>query len=146
MVIKKDIKRFPNGFWQRPEGEQNAVEITKFFITDILAWKDADIKEKWCGNILKKNSLGGMLSVLFLQSPYNIINLVYPNRFKPWEFKRVPMNYWTVEIGNEAIKWLFEVKLKWSDSDIKKNFSGKVFIENGIGGMFHIVFKSIACH
>ena len=85
-----------------------------------------------------------MLSVVFLKSPYKIINLVYPNKFKPWEFKRVPMNYWTVEIGNEAIKWLFEVKLKWSDSDIKKNFSGKVFIENGIGGMFGILFKSIA--
>jgi len=51
MVIREDIKRFPNGFWKRPEAEQNAVEITKYLIADILVWKDADIKEKWCSNI-----------------------------------------------------------------------------------------------
>jgi hypothetical protein len=144
MVLRKDIVRFPNGFWKRPESDQNAIEITKYFITYILEWDDVDIKEKWCSNILKKNSLGGMLSVVFFKSPYNIINLAYPNRFKPWEFKRVPMNYWTLETGIEAIRWLFEEKLEWSDDDIKRNLSCNVFIENGIGGMFYVVFKSIA--
>lgn len=144
MVLRKDIMRFPNGFWKRPEAEQNAIQIIQYLIVDILGWDNDEIKEKWCGNILKKNSLWGMLSVVFLQSPYKAINLAYPNRFKSWEFKRVPMNYWTVETGNEAIKWLFEVKLKWTDNDIKNNFSGNLFIENGIGGMFYSVFKSIA--
>jgi hypothetical protein len=90
-----------------------------------------------------KNSLWGMLSVLFVQSPYKAINLAYPNRFKSWEFKRVPMNYWTVETGIVAIRWLIEEKLKWSEDDIKRNLSCNVFIENGIGGMFSVVFKSI---
>jgi len=82
-----------------------------------------------------------MLSVVFVKSPYNIINLVYPNRFKPWEFKRVPMNYWTVEIGIEAIKWLFEVKLRWSESDIKEKLSRNIFLENGLNGMLQGCFE-----
>lgn len=47
MVIRKDIGKFPNGFWQRPEAEQNAGEIIKYLITDVLGWDDKDIKEKW---------------------------------------------------------------------------------------------------
>lgn len=144
MVLRKDITKFPNGFWQKPEAEQNAIEITKYLIVDILGWDSIDIKEKWCGNILKKNSLKGMLSCVFNSSPYKVINLAYPNIFKPWELSRISIKYWTMETGIEAIKWLFEVKLQWSDSDIKENFTGNVLINNGIGGMFYIVFKSIA--
>ena len=41
--------------------------------------------------------------------------LIYPNKFKPWELKSAPNNYWNNETTLEAIKWMIEEKLKWND-------------------------------
>jgi hypothetical protein len=107
-ILKGKPKIFPIGFWQKPEGKKNAIEITKYLIESILQWKDEDIKKKINKKVFKEYKLGGMLGIVFGDSPYEAINLAYPNRFKPWELIGNPRNYWTKETGILATKWLIE--------------------------------------
>ena len=102
----KQIKRFPCGFWQKPDALENAKKCTKFMIECILNLSDNDIKEKLEVKTFQKNKLLGMLYTCYNNSPYYAINLTYPDKFKPWELRRVPMNYWNEETCKETIKWL----------------------------------------
>ncbi|MGG4555469.1 hypothetical protein [Paenibacillus humicus] len=60
---------------------------TKWGITHHLIPKVVDF------NFFKNHRLVGLFSA-FGDSPYEVINTVYPGEFRPWEFKSVPMNYW----------------------------------------------------
>lgn len=141
MVLRGDICKFPRGFWKRPEAEQNAIEVSKYLIETILKWSDDDIKNKLNGDTFCNNKLGGMIKYLFNYSPYKILEVMYPDRFKIWELN-VPKSYWTLETGIQTVKEFIEEKLKWSEEDVKKNLTSTTFIKNGLGGMFSIVFHS----
>ncbi|WP_195469757.1 hypothetical protein [Clostridium sp. D43t1_170807_H7] len=71
-------------------------------------------------------------------SPYLAINSVYINKYKEWEFKVVPKNFWRKEKSIEAIKWLIEEKIRLSDKDLKEQLSRKLFKDNGLSGMLQI--------
>jgi hypothetical protein len=142
-ILKGNPRIFPRGFWQKPEAEFNAIELTKYLIENILNWKDEDIKEKVNKQLFKKYKLGGMLGKVFRDSPYSAINLAYPNRFKPWELISNPRNYWTKDTGILATKWLVEEKLKLSKEDnIKEKISYKIFEDNLLDGMLQTVFNN----
>lgn len=141
MVINKNtLKKFPNGFWQRPDAEENAIKCIKYMIESILKWTDEDIKQNLCRNTFYKNALKSALEVMG-GSVYGALNKVYPNKFKPWELKRTPASYWNVQHGIIATKWLIEEKLKWSDEEIVSNLSANTFAEHGLRGMLHRVFN-----
>ncbi len=82
---------------------------------------------------------------LTMISPFsNIsINSLYPNIFKPWELgDHVANNYWNIEKGKEAVKWLVEDKLKWDEETLKKNLCKEIFKENNLYGMIQRCFNS----
>ena len=133
------LKSVPQRCWDK----ESAKEATKWLIEEILKWNDEDIKIKLCSKIFHKNGLGGMLQLLFNNSPYDAIENCYPGRFKPWEFKCIPNGYWNKETAAKATRWLIEEKLKWTDEDIKNNLSCKTFHENGLFGMLVVVFNYI---
>ena len=83
-----------------------------------------------------------MLRSCFDDSPYKAINSTYPNKFKEWEFKSVPMNFWIKEKGIEATKWLIEEKLKLTDEELKEQLSQKLFKDNNLYGMLNICFNN----
>ena len=122
MVLKGDIiKQFPKGFWQQPEAKQNAAKCTRYLIEEILKYDDEKIKEKNSVSLFSKNKLSGMLAICFNNSPYEAINNAYPNKYKEWEFKNVPLGYWeNKENGIKATKWLIEEKLKLDDEELKE--------------------------
>lgn len=122
--------------------EKTAKEAIIWLIEEKLKWTDYEICNKLNYKVFKENGLGGMFSTIFNNSTYNTINSTYPNRFKPWEFSTVPHNYWNEETAKESIIWLLEEKLKWTDEDIRKNLSRKIFRENGLGGMFSMFFNN----
>lgn len=128
----------PTRYWTTKTG----IEATKWLLEERLKWSDEEIKENWCGKILKENKLGGMRNVVYNASPYNCINSVYPDKFKPWEFKQVPRKFWSKETGIEATKWLIEEKLKWPDDTVKLQLSSNTFTDNGLAVMLRIVFHS----
>ena len=140
--LKGTRKTFIRGIWQRPDAVSNAIKVTRYLIEEVLKLSDEELKEKLSSKFFYENSLGGMLEYLFDRSPYKVINTVYPNRFREWEFKQVPNRFWSREKGIEATRWLVEEKLKLSDEELKEELSRKLFIDNGLVGMLQICFNN----
>ena len=116
--------RVPNSYW---ENEDNIRDALQWLFEDKL-----DIENN--GNItialndFDKYGLNGLVRY-FNNSPYEAINYMYPNRYKPWEKSNVPMNYWKNEDNiRDALRWLFEEKCNIDNvtrKDFKKyNLSG----------------------
>jgi hypothetical protein len=142
MILIGGIKKFPVGFWKGPEADKNAMEITKYLLEEILKWSAKDIKKKLSHSTFVEHRLNGMIQKVYNNSPFDAFNAAYPNRFKSWELGVVCRNYWKLENGIEATKWLIEEKLKYLENDICEKISFKVFIENGLGGMLTMLFNS----
>ena len=140
-ILKGTRKKFANGTWQRPDAIPNAIKVTKWLIEEKLKLTDEEIKEQLSVNLFRDNSLCGMLRSCFDDSPYKVINSTYPNKFKEWEFKSVPMYFWTKEKGIEATKWLIEEKLKLTDEEIKKQLSVNLFKDNNLSNMIGACFN-----
>ena len=107
-ILIGDRKIFAKGVWQRPDAIPNAIKIIKYLIEEKLKLTDEEIKEQLSVNLFKDNKLHGMLQSCFNDSPYQAINTAYPNKFKEWEFKMTPINFWSKEKGTEATRWLIE--------------------------------------
>ena len=135
-------KRFPMGTWIYFDVvDYNAAAIvTKAMIEYVLKWSEEELLKKLSTKTFKDNKLGGMLAKVFDGSTYAAINNAYPEKYKPWQFEHAPNSYWTKERAVEATIWLIEEKLKWSEEDVVKKLSKKIFYDNGLGGMLKAVF------
>ena len=140
-ILKGTRKKFVNGTWQRPDAIPNAIKVIKYLIEEKLKLTDEELKEQLSAKLFKDNKLLGMMYCCFSESPYLAINTTYPNKFKEWEFKRTPNDFWNEEKGIEATKWLIEEKLKLTDNELKEQLSIKLFEDNGLIGMLHYCFK-----
>jgi hypothetical protein len=132
LVRTGKIKKFPISTWSQPDSIEYATQILRFLFEKILNWTDEDIKTNLSVRTFSDYRLRGLLSEVFYNSPFKALDSVYPGRFKQWEIKHTPKNFWTRENLIKALKWMFEEKLKWSSADIKKNYSHRTFIENGL--------------
>lgn len=141
MIIKRELKIFPAGFWSTEESMEKAVKITKWVIEKKLRWSDEEIKMKFSLKTFKDNYLYGMLVSCFNGSPYSALNYIYPNKFKAWELRSVPNNYWSIENGVEATKWLIEDILEWDEIQVKNNLSSRTFKDNNLSSMFRCCFN-----
>lgn len=141
-ILTGKRKRFPNGYWCHNDGKEKAHKLTKFLLEKILNWSFNDICEHLKIETFRKYKLSGMISIIYGDSYYELINEIYPNTFKPWYFSTSGNSYWNLDTAKEATIWLIEEKLKWTDEDIKNNLTGKIFRENGLGGMLSIVFNN----
>lgn len=134
-----EFKMSPMGYWK---DVNNGIEATKWLIEERLKLNKIQIKEQLSIKLFKENNLIGMLSNCFNDSPYEAINMAYPNEFKPWEFSCVGQGYWQNEDNRRlAIKWLIEEKLQLSDEEIKKQVSFKLFKDNGLKGLLSCYFN-----
>ena len=141
-ILKGTRKKFIKGTWQRPDAIPNAIKITKYLIEEKLKLTDEELKDQLSKKLFEDNKLSGMLIQCFDNSPYKAINTIYPNRFKEWEFKMTPINFWSKEKGIEVTKWLIEEKLKLTDEELKNQLSQKLFKDNNLGGMLRICFNN----
>ena len=107
-------------------------------IEDVLKWSEEDVVRKLNGKTFTDNKLGGMFASVFNRSTYATINNAYPEKYKPWQFEYAPKSYWTKETAVEATIWLIEEKLKWSEEDVVKKLSQKIFYDNGLRGMLRV--------
>lgn len=136
------IKTFPNDFWKQSNSLEISKTLTKYLIEDILQLSNEDIKTKFNRKLLRDNKLGGMLLICFNSNHFKALDNAYPNLFKEWEFGSVSHGFW--EDNNNcinAIKWLIEDELKWSDEEVKLNLSKKTFKENNLGNLFKNYFN-----
>lgn len=136
LVLNGKLKKFPKGFWNKHGGIENAKEIMKYLFEDVLAYSDKDILANVTQDFFIPHRLRGMMILCFNGSPYDAINSLYPDRFKPWEYCMSKLRYWKDKDNCiKATKWLIEEKLKWNEEDVKKKINNKTFIENGLNGM-----------
>ncbi|MCW1941875.1 DUF4046 domain-containing protein [Bacillus anthracis] len=82
-------KSFPPGTWSEDVDGQLKKRIIRYLIEDVLKWSDEDIKEKWNQKFIKKLKLTSVMQI-YRGSPYEMLNVAYPNRFEPWELKQAP--------------------------------------------------------
>ncbi len=126
----------PNSYWTK----ESAIKATKWLIEEKLKWSEEELFKGLSIKIFRKYGLSGMINHVYNNSPYSAINSAYPDKYKPWQFPNVPLSYWNNETAAEATKWLIEEKLKWSEEDVVKKLSQKIFYDNGLRGMLARVF------
>lgn len=117
---------------------ENCINVTEYLI-EKDNWTDEDLKTRPISDLLNKYNVITIYNK-FNGSPYALINAVYPNKFKPWELLYTPKNYWNLDTGKEAVKWLLEEKLKWTDNTILKNYSYQLFKDYKLVAMLNLVF------
>ena len=128
------------GYWK---DINHGIEATRWLIETKLRLTDEELKEQLSAKLFNNNGLGGMLHHCFNASPIKAIQITYPNKFHPWEFKTVGKKYWNDDQNKiTAIRWLVEDKLKLTDDELKEQLSQKMFMDNGLGGMLKICFNS----
>ena len=137
-ILEGKIKRFPQHFWSGPGAEDNAKEVTKYFIEKVLKWNSEDIKGNLTEAVFRKHKLSGMLEYTFDRSPFKAIDNAYPGKFKEWEFKAVPKHLWeNTSKREEAIRWLLEK----TNKDKFDELTNVEFIEYGLGGLMDYLHK-----
>ena len=134
-------KNFPSGTWSGDKKYENAKNVTKTLIEVVLKWTYEDIKNKLTLNTFKKYSVLGMMVKVFNSSPYLAIENAYPGKFKQWELLCASNSFWNLNTAKKATIWLVEEKLNWSDEDVKKKISARIFKENSLGGMLTNLFN-----
>lgn len=145
-VLKQTLKRFPRDFWVNDENMnyKASAEITRYLIEEVLKWDDEKVKSDISCKVFFEHKLKGMLCTLFGDSVFAAIDNAYPGKYNEWELACTPRNFWNIENAKKATIWLFKEKLQWSDEKIKENISRKIFVENGLDTMMHVLFKNNA--
>ncbi|HEY8889351.1 MAG TPA: DUF4046 domain-containing protein [Clostridium sp.] len=138
LLLQGRIPNFPSGFWANRSVEESkdvAIKLLKYLIDERLKFNKEDVKREISKMFLTKYKLH-TASKLFGRSAIRYITCTYPEvEYMPWQFKhdKVPQNYWTQEenrIG--ALKYVFEVELKWGIDDIKENLNWEILKKQGL--------------
>lgn len=134
------FRRVPNGYWTK----ETAKEAVNWLVEEKLKITDDElILEYFDEKILSKYGMGTMFSNLFQKNIYLLFENAYPGRLKPWQFKRVPNEYWNKETAKQAVRWLIEEKLKITDDEqILERINCELFNSYGLRSMLNLVFNS----
>ncbi|WP_258166045.1 hypothetical protein [Bacillus sp. MYb209] len=90
----------------------------RWTIEEKLKLTDEEVKRHYNRSWMKKHRLSTPLMLYWDNSPYAMIQELYPDKFQEWEFANTPRNFWTKEKGLEVLKWVIEEKEKLSDSEL----------------------------
>lgn len=126
--------KVPHGYWKKDQHKKEAIH----WLFDVkLKWTDDMIKENTTIKVIKEHGLGGLVYTQFKGNAYSFVEIYTNGRIKPWEMKKTPKGIFKEESTQvEAVKWLFEQKLKWTDEDVKQKLSASTFRENGLSSLF----------
>ena len=122
LILIGGVGRLPSDFWDK----EGVIEAVKWIIEEKYKCSDEDIKSNLWSKIFTQYRLTGQI-YKYYNSIYDLINEIYPNRFKPWEMKKISLNFWNKERIIEATKWMIEEKLQWTEEDIKNNLTLNIF-------------------
>ena len=109
-----EYNQVPNYYWRGENGRKRAIEVVRYMIEEKCKMTLHEIPLRINYRFFKVHGLGGIFNS-FGDSPYQVINAVYPGHFQPWELANVPMNYWKdPENIKQSIDWLLFLKLGFS--------------------------------
>ncbi|PGZ25345.1 hypothetical protein COE50_27450 [Bacillus anthracis] len=124
-----ELKRTPKRFWTY----EKSLKILKKMIEEKEQLEDYELLEVYSLEWLIKNNLGGPCSMYFSDSPFKMLNAAYPNKFKEWQLKNVPKNFWTKEKSFEALYWWIEEKEQLTKENLLDVFSREWLKERNLG-------------
>lgn len=145
-ILSGKVNRFPRDFWTDDErqGYANAALITKYLIEEVLKWDNETLKKCISCKVFFKNKLKGMLWTAFNDSVFRAIENAYPGKYHEWELACTPRNFWNEETAIQATIWLFKERLDYTDEKICESRSRKIFVENGLDTMLHVIYGNNA--
>jgi hypothetical protein len=116
----------------------NYVDIIKYLIEDKYKMSDEDIlliTRDW----IQEHKLYGLSIHMFQGSTIDMINDIYPNRFKPWQYITSGNRYWQDENNvRKALEWfidqLFKDKVITCLEDIPSSVNGETFLRYELNG------------
>ncbi|MCM2534343.1 hypothetical protein NDK43_20820 [Neobacillus pocheonensis] len=109
-----EFNQVSNHYWRGENGRKRAIEVVRYIIEEKCKLAHHEIPLRINHRFFKDYGLGGILKS-FGDSPYQVINAVYPGHFQPWEFANVPMNYWkNSENIKQMLDWFLFQKLGFS--------------------------------
>ncbi|MFE6707630.1 hypothetical protein ACFVEL_22150 [Bacillus thuringiensis] len=141
-----EFKQVSHGYWKGKAGRKRALEAVRYVIEEKHSIPIQKIPVKINRHFFKQNGLGGVFSI-FGDSPYHIIETLYPNQFHPWEFSTVPMNFWKgKENVLQAMEWFLFQKIGfYSYQEALQRLSYKHFINYRMTGLYQMAFDQRLC-
>ncbi|PEF43413.1 hypothetical protein CON22_26045 [Bacillus cereus] len=122
--------------------KNKALNALKWTIEEKEKLTDIEIRKIISVDWLKKKGLGSPLGKYWRDSPYKMINDLYPGRFKEWEFNSAPNKFWTKDKSLKALKWIIEEKEKLSDEQLRKIYTRKWLIIHGLQTPLNKLWKN----
>jgi hypothetical protein len=106
-----EFNHVPWKYWRGENGRKRAIEVVRFMIEEKSKMAHHEIPLRINHRFFKEHGLTGILGS-FGDSPYQVINAVYPGHFQPWELANVSMNYWkNPENIKQTLDWFLFQKL-----------------------------------
>ncbi|PGZ57889.1 hypothetical protein COE58_24440 [Bacillus cereus] len=133
-----EFNAVPKNFWTKERG----LEALKWTIEEKEKMTDREILEAYNYEWVIEQKLAHPCQIFFNSSPYKMINELYPDRFKEWEFNAVPKNFWTKERGLEALKWTVEEKEKLAIQQLIEVYNMKWLTEHNLSSSCQINWNS----
>lgn len=111
----------PNKFWTK----EKAIEALRWTIEEKEKISQKKLIKIYDLNWLKNHGLGGACTLIWNGDTYAMINDLYPNRFKKWEFKVTPNGFWTKEKAIEALRWTIEEKEMLTEEQLLRVYTSR---------------------
>jgi hypothetical protein len=138
----RDFQQVPRKFWSGKEGRNRAIEAIKNVIEKELKIPIEEIPLHVDHHFFKKYRLMGPFNI-FGQSPFQVIEAVYPGVFKPWQFANVPMNCWKKQVYiEEAMDYFLFRELFFSSyEEAFVKLRKEHFFDFKLTGLFQMAFN-----
>lgn len=134
-----EIGSVSKGYWNK----ENIVAAVIWLFEEKLKWNNQDIRNNLDSKIFAEHGLGGMYNIICSRySMFEIFNLAFPNRFKPWEVQSLPSSYWQRDISQDAVRWLVQEKIKLDEKNYSYKLTRKDFSKYRLRSMFNLVYNN----
>lgn len=118
------------------ERKENRDYALKYLFEEVINIEDNDFVERYDANLFIENDLFGLLKNYFEGSPYKVLDYYFEGKIKPWHLKQGPKNYFkSKENRINAVKWLIEEELKWSEEDVIKGWCNELLLSMELIGL-----------
>lgn len=130
-----DVREIPSTRWNQ-ESATDAI----YWLIQKYNLEEETLNKTLTREMFYENNLKTLYNY-FGKNLYNAVNSILPNKFKPWEFKRVARGYWNLETSKEATIWLVEEVLGLDGNTAFETLRIRDFKEHKLGGMLATKFN-----
>ena len=124
-----ELKYTTNECW---EDINNIKRAVRWLVETKLGNSRERVLKEFNSDLLKEN---GMFQMTRKFKLYEILNIVYPNEFKPWELGITSKGYWKDrEHMKEAIEWLTDKYFDGNTHKAEKGITARFLIKHGLRG------------